>query len=784
MYGFDDNDIPLLTNDTMFLTLLPAGVAADNMLPIFNSATEKIIRNVSYTSQVEQITLKPEIKFSNLKNHNLEFLVYLSLFKMLILENKEEVEKGKEEVEKGKEDIEQKFIFTTYSNAIDFSLSFTTLENKATLEFKKFNKSSDNDIVSFYYYKTSDEEGYITKFQEILDLLKYYNIFTQIIDLNNYNLQAKKDEYVFIPSKSFNIIFKDILKNILVDKIDFEDSDNDIFANYQARAMQLYINDIFIFYNLKITETDDAPYTRCLTEYLNRLYDTANFETFVQLACLRIYDNFKFITNQELKCFSNGQPVPQEPEAAVGPGNPPPAQPAAQSEEEAIKQRRTELEKKNADKDKRNPSNFLHEEPYKEAVMTSKNLQEAASYLESELKDGTEIKNADTLYEIFEDVLYVFNPEEYKKFVNADPKEDTRRKLFYQYVKKGGSLSKTLKRKLPNYKNKTVSLHTVKKTKSKKKITNKENIKYNMTGGAETTENLINFRKFCSSENILNIRVNVLQKNIYIATKFNYSELEKIPMRGGLFNDLSKGVSGIGQYLYQTAQQFAGLVTTGDIENEKKKKLEEIVQILQEKSLILPLIFKEISAIGFLTMTGDSSTKEDEYYYKQPPQNLKISWSKIDAVSRFSAVYKEMLSYTLATGNTEERISSEIMSRGANLFLNASVTGTAAITWTLSPFVGGSWLLLILGANLRNLIWSGKTKEDIINNLILCQILSILKQIHRFKQLLQIKYLLLRWKSNFQMREVGCNIFIKRVSQEHLHPFHQRRCSQRLPKNI
>ena len=97
---------------------------------------------------------------------------------MLILENKEEVEKGKEEVEeekkeseenkekekgegeveenkkeekgveKGKE-VQEKFIFTTYSNAIDFSLSFTTLENKATLEFKKFNKSSDNDIVSF-----------------------------------------------------------------------------------------------------------------------------------------------------------------------------------------------------------------------------------------------------------------------------------------------------------------------------------------------------------------------------------------------------------------------------------------------------------------------------------------------------------------------------------------------------------------------------------------------------------------------------------------------------------
>ena len=794
-YQFDlENDIQYLKKDTMFEDASEAG--ADNMLPIFNSATKKIITSQFYKNQVQKITLKPEIKFSNLKNHNLEFLVYLSLWKMLILENKEEVEKGKEEVEeekkeseenkekekgegeveenkkeekgveKGKE-VQEKFIFTTYSNAIDFELSFTLFLDKKVenidLEFKTFKKSSDNEEVTFYYYKNTDQEGYITTFQQILDLLKYYNIFNQIIDLNKYNLAANIDKYVFIPSKSFNIIFKDSLKNILVDKIELEEPDNNIFSDYQARVIQLYINDIFIFYNLKITETKQAqqqPYEQCLREYLNRLYNTANFEDFVQLACLRIYDNFRFIIKPDLKCFSNNQ---EAPEAPVGPedGNPPPSPPEAQSEEADIKKRRVELEKQNEVGSRTKTTSALtHKYKYEKAVMTSKNIEEAVAYLKALLdiknmtpdefktftqdetektKDFTNIELAEIL-EIFKDVLFVFNHEAYEKVVkSAQDKNTYLIDLFNKYEKKakpltskGGSLSKTLKRKLPNYKNKTVSLHTVKKTKSKKKITNKENIKYNMTGGAETTENLNNFRKFCSSENILNIQVNILQKNIYIATKFNYSELEKIPMRGGLFNDLSKGVSGIGQYLYQTAQQFAGLVTTGDIENEKKKKLEEIVQILQEKSLILPLIFKEISAIGFLTKLGDGmSTREDEYYYKEVenPENLNISWSKIDAVSRFKAVYNELFSYIPATGNTEERIDSEIMSRGANLFLNASVTGTAAFTWTLSPFVGGSWLLLILGANLRNLIWSGKTKEDIINNLILCQILSMITDI-------------------------------------------------------
>ena len=184
--------------------------------------------------------------------------------------------------------------------------------------------------------------------------------------------------------------------------------------------MQLYINDIFIFYNLKITETKQAqqqPYEQCLREYLNKLYNTANFEDFVQLACLRIYDNSRFITNESLKCFSNGQALPQ---AAVGlkdenqaaTAATAAAASAAQSEEANIQARRNELERRNTDRKSpyKNLEALTNAQQYTQAVMNSQGLEEAAAYLMNE-----SFSNEEERINIFKDVLYVFNPGEYKK---------------------------------------------------------------------------------------------------------------------------------------------------------------------------------------------------------------------------------------------------------------------------------------------------------------------------------------------------------------------------------
>jgi ATP-dependent Zn protease len=137
-------------------------------------------------------------------------------------------------------------------------------------------------------------------------------------------------------------------------------------------------------------------------------------------------------------------------------------------------------------------------------------------------------------------------------------------------------------------KNKIMNMNKTKRLNKNQTLENKYKIIIdNQSGGALNYEQFIKFIN--KSENVKND--SIVNKSIFVATKYDYSEVSK--------NFLRK-TSVINSMFYSVYDLF------GDKNN---KTPEKIISQIQKKNQYLPLIFKKIEAIGFLSEEGQGTVQ-------------------------------------------------------------------------------------------------------------------------------------------------------------------------------
>ena len=186
---------------------------------------------------------------------------------------------------------------------------------------------------------------------------------------------------------------------------------------------------------------------------------------------------------------------------------------------------------------------------------------------------------------------------------------------------------KSVKKISLNHKpNKRTVKNIVKNNIVKNNIVKNNDIVNNQKGGAIDYDNFIRFIK--SGNSIKN--KNIVNKNIFIATSYNYEAVSA--------NFLRK--DGFASKIFYNVWDLFG----------NKKKPEDIIDYLKKNNQYLPLIFKEIKAIGFLNENNDNTKTIDDRDIKIP----NIYWSNLNSdYSLFGWIFNM---FPFLTGNSPSTI--------------------------------------------------------------------------------------------------------------------------------
>jgi SpoVK/Ycf46/Vps4 family AAA+-type ATPase len=630
VFEFNDGNVASIREGSMFTNTQPI------QLPLeINGSVKKIVKSVLYKENVLNSILdkKNKIYFEKFETHNIELAVYFKLLDLLSIID--ERRQGPDQVSAVYRDLVSgygplSYFYNDYVQNVGISLSLIESmllpENNADYEIKTFKKRSDNSEYSINYNKRDSQ--YILSIGDVFNLFletsqrgKYFDIFISFLDgaqkdkfQQLFSAENKQEKSLAIDIDSFNIIFSSVLQDIYPPKIDLGDPTNKYYLTTESKMIQLYIDDIYSFYSLGKSLDKTADVSSCLKQYLKKLVSITSIDKFVDLACNRLYDNFKYVQDSKTFC----------------PPTPPPPQPGGGSQ--TLKRKSQTLKRKI--------------KPFGNKTLS---LRETQNY----------------------------TPE-------SDSNSDT----------------------------------------EKDNDTGKEKENYEMRGGADIDE-IENFKRFCENEFISAKEESVVNKNIFIQTKFLFKNLDMEQIRGGIFNTLWYDAGGLPRKGVRWAGEKIGVWTTEQIEAYKKEKSEEMRKKVEKENLLLPLLFKEVTAIGFLSTDAGNKTVNDD-----SSENTKISWSNLDSGGTVRTIFTDWLvPFIAATQRADNRSGwSDVISKFTATILNG---GSFYAWYYVGAAVGsttGVGLIVPFVFNLYNFISSKQSPDEIVNNILLTQVISMIRE--------------------------------------------------------
>ncbi|MCJ7802066.1 MAG: AAA family ATPase, partial [Candidatus Marinimicrobia bacterium] len=271
----------------------------------------------------------------------------------------------------------------------------------------------------------------------------------------------------------------------------------------------------------------------------------------------------------------------------------------------------------------------------------------------------------------------------------------------------GSSSSKTVKRKIKKFKNKTMSSRNIQP--SKTQITEVDDDVHMMSGGADSPA-MEGFKKFCINKYVAVVKESVIEKQMFIKTKFNFAALTSEQIRGGIFkflwHDLGPGLRTVARKV----GTLAGVWTKEEGDAYVAQLAEEIRKDNEQANLLLPLIFKNVAAVGFLVTADprDKTIVDDKCN--------KLAWIQLGSGSWMYKSLGFVVKSLLATpSESSPGLSFENLMRP--LF---AIIGPGALNIYLGPL----GLVPAIIANIRNAVYSQQTQDDIVNNILLMQIIT------------------------------------------------------------
>jgi len=193
----------------------------------------------------------------------------------------------------------------------------------------------------------------------------------------------------------------------------------------------------------------------------------------------------------------------------------------------------------------------------------------------------------------------------------------------------------------------TARHHLPKKNKSNKrnicssKIGDKKYIKIHYDGGAPNTyNNQANdgFISFCTDSIPNTFSKKIAEKRIFVKTQYDLNEL-KIQHKSGFLNFMYYEGGGLVKTLYDYA------VKTREQQNADQKSTQmQIAENLKRKNQFLALIFKRVTAVGFLKTEGQQGVVDDNDILSKETssnKNVVINWIAIDENSKVWSLFKD-----------------------------------------------------------------------------------------------------------------------------------------------
>jgi SpoVK/Ycf46/Vps4 family AAA+-type ATPase len=751
-FGFHNitaDDLTVIQSNTMFNPN-----PADGPF-VLNDTVQKIISEESFLKTCDQNIRDPKLNFNNFKTHQFDLFNYLAIFNLLYSILNEEKKRGL--IQQNWNTLTDSFFYTRYMSCIPTDGLLTVIIQEPLLaaggggnaeqlaareaeeaaaiavddyDIKSFVKLSDNSTFNIKFQKTT--RCYILSFLELFQFIKYNSIYKEVFGLNT--LELSTDELNALPKVSihenlFYIMFSNTFKIMEeIPKIDFGATDNSYFNDTSSKIIQVYFDDIFNFIDLckYLSPLGNPPAQadvcyQCLSNYLTELKGITRINSLFDVVMYRLYDNYKFIQRSDYKCDAGGPraaivraaPPPPGPPPGGPPGGAlsgptrrgPPARVLSPPSEKLLDQIKATLVTNSSIYDEIRNLNDIEDAGDKLLPLVGKttlNVDEAFYLLAKYALDHDlplDLNKADTSAQARYDFLHRYSRPEAR---SAGGSSSTRRHKRHNKNKN---------------RNKTKSLHS-----KNTKYHNKANIKYNMSGGADEGE-AASFKQFCINGFISDAETqSIIQKNIFIKTFFNFDAIED-PKRSNFLYSL-------GGLFYSGTHWMANSFNAETYKANAEEQQQNIIKKLTEKNLMLSLIFKEVSAIGFLVENAppqnQPKTIADD---KISPEEIKIQWTDIN-IAGIVPILSEIKSAVIGvvpTGDMGGIIQKSNFARILETVLSGLsvryLVGGALDFTSTGGIINVAYLSLGILSNLYTLIYRDQSdKKEIINNLLLTQI--------------------------------------------------------------
>ena len=546
--------------------------------------------------------------------------------------------------------------FVTFTGIIDDSIITESLLNTITHD-----ENTKGNFETVHNSKTSDSLDESNEFDKILGLF--------IALSNDYTIHISLDFFVTLYGKYINI---QELNKLLCDRISrpqlsedcskhqakpFKNEGN--FTDSRQVLMQLYFNDIVDFYQLDHTGNKINTETY-LTNFFPKTEDKKNTLLYYsQLICKRILDNYIYVNSNGAKKI-----------------------------------------------------NSITEAIQADTLNVSEDKKEAASA-------KTPVEVNETPVEVNETPVEERPVEETPVEVN-DTLPEGSTKTSEGGAKKKKRLIRT-SGKGKKVQNITARHHLPKKNKSNKrnirssKIGDKKYIKIHYDGGASNDyNNQANngFISFCTDSIPNTFSKKIAEKRIFVKTQYDLNEL-KIQHKSGFLN-----------FMYYEGGSFSKLIYDHMIKSQEQRNADkkstqmQMVENLKRKNQFLALIFKRVTAVGFLMTEGQKEVVDDNDILSKtnkPGQeemsekkNVVINWIELNEKS---SLYKNFQGYIvpLVIGVGKYFEGSNVIEKVKDLrpFFGPET----------KPLTGPLWLLnTIMDLTLYGVKYVGKRVSNLITN--------------------------------------------------------------------
>lgn len=273
--------------------------------------------------------------------------------------------------------------------------------------------------------------------------------------------------------------------------------------------------------------------------------------------------------------------------------------------------------------------------------------------------------------------------------------------------KNAPKISKKISKKKGKPSRKQIKSQMNKTKRLNKNINNENNDKINIEqkGGAEET-----YIKFTKAIISLEPAVTeaIINKSIFIATQFDYSVIS-------------------GKLLYNSA--LAGIFYSAkDLFSTTKKdiKSEQNILELQKKNQYLPLVFKKIESIGFLT----DDTQKDKTLDDKNIKDINISWSQSESGVFSSAFWKGFFgSITSGMTTQSDTIKANIGVPIVTGIITQMIREHTQNDINLAPVLLGILIASNIITTTKDIIGMDYSKEQILNSIELTTIFNLITEI-------------------------------------------------------